>query len=251
MNKPVAVSVALALILVGIGAYFWFGGRDSEVATYDPNEAPNAEVSDVMPSSAADLTSSIPRQDSQSPDPPPSEKYEQEFPLAANNVGMLKEFSTRDFSVYLVFMTAGDSAEIIESTGEFKDEMGIRALQQEYELNDEELQELLKYSRAALQSDREHQAKLQEAACSSRATFSSLSQFGEAVNEITRSTRVNQEDLARQAESALGQALFSKISSRVGSRPLPELTEVDFPSLLTARNHGLSTEIERFCSYGN
>lgn len=251
MKRPVAASVALTIVLIGVGAYVLLSGRDSDVATYDPSETPHSvEVSDVTTSSVPEITPPTLAQDTKSPALPPSDKSAGQFPPAANNIGLRQELSTHDFSVYLVFMSAGDSAEIIESTGTLKDEMGIRVLQQEYDLNEEELRRLIEYSKTVVQSDREYQAKLQGAACAERTKFVSLAQFGEAVNDITRNTRTNQEALARQGESALGQALFLKISSRVRSRPPPELTEVDFPSLLMARDHGLATEIERFCSYG-
>lgn len=251
MKRPVAASVALAIVLMGVGAYVRLSGRDSDVATYDPSEITHSvEVSDVATSNVPDVTPPTPAQDTRRPALSPNDKSAGQFPPTAKNIGLRQELSTHDFSVYLVFLSASDSAEIIESTGTLKDEMGIRALQQEYDLNEEELRKLIEYSKTVAQSDREYQAKLQGAACAERTRFVSLAQFGEAVNEVTRNTRTNQETLARQGESALGQALFSKISAQVRSRPPPELTEVDFPSLLMARDHGLVTEIERFCSYG-
>src|SRR5690606_3592666 len=119
--------------------------------------------------------------------------------------------------------------------------------QQQYNLDKQELEAFLEHSRSALESDRRHQSEQQEKICARRSELQTLHSLGVALNEFDKVVEEYQEQLGRQAEEALGLALFSKINAVLLREPPKEMTIVDFSVLLVEQNRDLQEEIERFC----
>lgn len=123
----------------------------------------------------------------------------------------------------------------------------ISMIQQQYGLDEQELEAFLEYSESALQADRDYQRELQNQVCNRRTEFQTLNSFGLALNEIDRKAEEHQESLGRQAEQALGLALFSKINNVLLREPPKEVTVSDFPVLFAGLDLDLHEQIERFC----
>lgn len=248
MKGRSAAFVVFAIALVSVVAYVWLRDREPDAASLDPVDEPPAVVG-ISTALTPAKPEPLPPPEVEPPAASPAEVAAQRY-AAQNMVGYRREFRSVDFDIYFVFMTLGDASEVIDAAGTLKDRAWINAIQQEYGLADEEVQKLLLYSRTALEADRKYQAAQQDEVCAARSNFASLQQFGEVLNGYTGKVRENQEAMGRQAESELGPALFSKISSRIRSKPRQEVIEGDFAALLPARNQGLDVEVERFCSFG-
>lgn len=170
-------------------------------------------------------------------------------PQVGSNIGLRNEYGSVEFALFLGLSSAGQGGQIDQRTGRYRDEWMVKAIQQDLDLSDDELQKYLEYASEVAKADTEFQQKLHKDICSNSARFSSLHDFGRAINGYAASTRSNQEALAGAAAGRLGQSLYTKIESRVRSKPLPELTEGDFEIVYAARNEGLKTEFERFCGF--
>lgn len=250
MNKRIVAFSALFIALIGVVAYLWLNGRETDVVSSDPvDEAPAAETSTALPAVSTEPLPTL-APDAEQPAASTTEVATQKYAAVEDAVGYRGELRSVDYDIYLVFMVLGDASEIIDAAGTLKDKAWINSVQLEYELTDEELQKLLVYSRTSLEADRKYQTALQDEICAKRGSFNSLHEFGNAINDFSRNAIENQERMGRQAESELGPVLFSKISSRVRSKPREMAAGVDFASMLTARNEGLDVEIERACPSG-
>lgn len=252
MNKRAVAGVS-AVLLVALVA-FLLHGRKAERVEEPPVavQLPPVEVPPPRETAPAPAPASVAA-------PPAIEAIPQPVVQAATredlfpqnpgaHIGYYKEYRTAEFETYLVLMGFAGASEIVD--GKMADEGSIRHLQRQYELTDDELIRLIDYGRSALATDRSFQSADQDSLCARKDTFRSLEQFGAALNEHVSRLAANQESLGRNAATALGPQIYSKITDKVLSRPRQEMTVGDFPTLFAKRDHGLETEIERFCSHG-
>jgi len=247
MKKSAALFAFIAIALIGLVAYILLIGRESDVLLSEPaDETPSTETATIRPATAK----SPPPPEIAEAEPPAAlidEVPTQKYAAAEDAVGYRGEFRSVEYDTYLVMMVLGDASEVIDAAGTLKDRLWIKSVQQEYDLTDDEIEKFTAYSRKSLEADRKFQAELQGEICAKRDSFNNLYEFGNAINEFSRKAIDNQESMGRRAEPELGSVLFSKIISRVRSKPREMSARVDFASLLTARNEGLDVEIERVC----
>lgn len=146
-----------------------------------------------------------------------------------------------DFDIYLQFMG-------IAAASEMADEQLVRNFQALHELTGEELSEVIKVARSALQSDRAFQAADTKALCERGKSFRSVEELGAALNESNDRIEANQEELGRRAMQQLDPVVAMKIRDEVLHRPRSDMGANDLAVIMAMRNHGLETELERVCS---
>lgn len=242
-GRKAAAAAGMALVCVALLLLYW---RKPESAATQVSVTAVAAESAPASERTAEPPEPVP---DPAPQVVPSAPDVWMFPSSPGaEIGFEARQTSADLETYLVFMDVGAASEIVN--GGMRDEQSVRLTQRAYALTDEELARLVEHSRAALQADRSFQTRDQEAICQNRHNYQSIAQFGAALNEHTSRVEAHQESLGRNATTALGFDLHNRIRDRILSQPRGQMNHADFPVVLTRRNHGLATEIERFCNAG-
>lgn len=245
------VAALLAVIVLGLAAFWPERLKEESFSAPQKAESPlPAIVAEVRPEQAAEIAAAVPVvaaiPDTQVRVPGPPGPMS-----AAPSPGMYRKYPSDDFSMYMALMNISDSAPVAGMEIEPREKAMLRALLRMNDLTDDELGQLLEYSKVVKESDRVNQATEQERICAERGRFTSLDQFGAAMNGYNKHAEAHQEELGRNARVELGPVLYSRLSSALQGRTRHEITDYDAVLLLNSQNRGVGEVIDKFCSYDN
>ncbi len=247
MNKKAAVGLALG-VLIGSAA-IWLRKPNKTEPVDVPSAADTMPLFKAAPVSVPASVPSAPSNEERSPDVARAKSPERVFPTDLNpGAGFYNKHMTADFEIYLQFMDAAVYSEIVN--GRMAHEQLLQNMKAQFELTDEELEQLIEVGRPTLESDRAFQAAGMEAICKKGRTFATVAELGAALDEMNKGFEANQEELGRKAMQQLEPLLAAKIRNKILNSPRREMMTGDLAVVMPRRNHGLEVEIGRVCNFG-
>lgn len=252
MRLRAVVSFLLLGALLGCAVLWrWTRGAQNAATTPAVNVQQQVPTDSIQTGRASEvpLVAAV-ESDQTQPSQPRPEPGPPQVMNSMTSGGMIRKFPSDDLNMYMTLTSVSDFPASSGSEFTSTERAILKGMLRTSDLDDEELRKILEYSRAASALDRAHQAREQERICSERASLTTLDEIGTAMNDYKRRAETYQEELGQNAESGLGAALFSKISTSLRYQQKFEISDYDAIVQLHSQNRKVDEVVELFCSYG-